>query len=116
MREPDTPRQPMPRRSTPRRCTKLYAYLVSHGLRQAQVAALSGVSLTKLSRIARGVNVPSTEEQRAIAGALGLPVEQLFDPLAGLEPDAAAVEKLCAFLRGPEGKLMVARLVKVLAE
>lgn len=94
----------------PPRKTRLFEAIRSSGLQQSQVAALTGLSESRLSRLCRGKAEPSPAELRQLAQAMSLPVERLTDPLAGLEPDEAAIEKLVAFLRGAEGKLFVGRL------
>lgn len=98
----------------PPRKTRLFEAIRSTGLQQSQVARLAGLSESRLSRLCRGKAEPSQAELRAIGTALSLPVERLADPLAGLEPDAALVERACHFLRSAEGRLFISRLLAAL--
>ncbi|MCH7498528.1 MAG: helix-turn-helix transcriptional regulator [Nitrospinae bacterium] len=45
-----------------------------------QIELEAGIPLTKLSRIIHGAIQPSEEEKDSIAGVLGVPVQDLFNP------------------------------------
>src|SRR4051812_36445891 len=50
----------------------------SRGMSQAQVAAAVGTTPAVISRIERGVGIPSLERVAAIADALGVHIGELF--------------------------------------
>ena len=56
----------------------LNEFRIEHGLTQAALAKLSGVSRTTINGIETGKRDPSTSVVLALAKALGRPVEQIF--------------------------------------
>lgn len=98
----------------PPRQTRIFEAIRSSGLLQSQVAQLTGLSQSRLSRLCRGKSEPSPAELRKLAQALSMPVERLADPLSGLEPTEALIERACQFLRGSEGRLFISRLAAAL--
>ncbi len=66
---------------------------------QGSLAQLAEVELSTISRIERGLVDPSFMRVRAIALALQLPLSELFDDLAELNP-ISNVEQLRAELEG----------------
>ena len=97
----------------PRRITRLGVHLLEHGIEQQKLAKATGIHPLRLSRIVRGVSEPRADEKKAIGDALGCQMHVLFDAFSHLDDDMATVERLCAFLRTPEGGLFVRRLKEV---
>ena len=63
---------------TERLVTKLKDLREAHGLTQAQLAELIGVSRKTINTVENGVYVPSTVIALKLAAALGVSVETLF--------------------------------------
>jgi transcriptional regulator with XRE-family HTH domain len=59
---------------------RLKVALLRSGRTQYAVAAAAGMSETRLSRIVVGRAPGTEEERRAIALALGVPLDELFGP------------------------------------
>jgi transcriptional regulator with XRE-family HTH domain len=59
--------------------TPLKVYRVAAGLTQRQLADIAGTYQEHLSRLERGTTAPVQEEKDALAAALGVPPEALFD-------------------------------------
>lgn len=57
---------------------KLKIAIMRAATSQYELAATVGISETRLSRICRGRAVPTDDEQRRIAAALGQSIEDLF--------------------------------------
>jgi transcriptional regulator with XRE-family HTH domain len=66
-------------RREPRARTRLEAVLRERGLTVAQAADLSGVDVGRVTKWVRGRHAPTVEGAQAIASALGMPVEDLFE-------------------------------------
>ena len=63
---------------TDRLVTKLKDLREAHGLTQAQLGQMIGVSRKTINTVENGVYVPSTVIALKLAAALGVPVEVLF--------------------------------------
>ena len=63
---------------TDRLVTKLKDLREAHGLTQAQLGQMIGVSRKTINTVENGVYVPSTVIALKLAAALGVPVEALF--------------------------------------
>ena len=63
---------------TDRLITKLKDLREAHGLTQAQLGQMIGVSRKTINTVENGVYVPSTVIALKLAAALGVPVEVLF--------------------------------------
>lgn len=99
-----------------KKTTRLYRHLREKGIEQAQVAALSGLSENRVSRLVCGRAVPREQERHLLARALNVDEGALFDPLAHLEGDEARAARAAAWFATDEGKLFLTRFCSAVLE
>jgi transcriptional regulator with XRE-family HTH domain len=85
----------------------------SRGLSQARLAALAGLSRSQLSEIESEAKPANTRRLQAIAAALGVGVEQLFEPVA----EKAQAEEILDLIRqmSSEDRASFLRIARALA-
>lgn len=83
------------------------------GLSQARLAALAGLSRSQLSEIESEAKPANTRRLEAIAMALGVGVEQLFEPVG----ESAQAEEILALIRqmSSEDRASFLRIARALA-
>ena len=69
------------------------------GLTQEQLAGRLSVALETISRMERGVNVPSIRTLGKIAAALGIPVQELFTTEGGASEKDRELEELMTLMK-----------------
>ena len=93
-------------------------YRKAAGLTQEQLAAKLQVAHETVSRMERGVSMPSIMTLHRIADALGVEVQEFFAPVAGDSEKARALDDLLTLLKGRQAHeiRMVNELASVVFE
>lgn len=98
-----------------KKVTKLALVLRERGLWGKTVAEAAGIDAGQFSCYVSGKVEPTPRIKHKIAGALDMPVDQLFCPFHALPKVEAEIEGLVAFLHSPEGQLVYQRIKTAVA-
>lgn len=102
----------MAERFVPRQ-TKLWRMMRAKGVENRKLAAVLGVGATTMSRWALGKREVPEARRARLAEVLGSTVGELW-PAPGQPGSDARIERVCAWLRGGEGQVVVHRLAQVM--
>lgn len=90
--------------------TRLAVVLKQRGISQRRLAQATRLSISRVNRLCCGRMQPREKEKLAISQAVGLEVTELFGAVVVDEEDAA-IARIVAFLRSPQGRLCVRLLL-----
>ena len=97
--------------------TRLRLILNDKGLSDVQVAAATGLHRMRVHRLVSGKSKPRPEERALFSQLLDMQESELFETdYTHLTIEDAKVERLCDFLRSPDGKLFVFAVTRVLED
>ena len=94
----------------PRKITRLYSFLVDHGIAQQRLAQVTGINRSRCHRICAGKLPPSPEERQLISRTLDVSEGEIFSSFSHLTETDQKVEKLAEWIRSPEGRLVIERI------
>lgn len=93
--------------------TRLALHLMQADIRQTELADLAGIQRPTVNQIVRGQRVPTPDQRRRIAAALGMDMSTVFDSLTERgDDDRAAVDAVKQWFAGAEGELFISRLAR----
>lgn len=93
--------------------TRLALHLMQADIRQTELADLAGIQRPTVNQIVRGQRVPTPDQRRRIASALGMDMSTVFEPLTERgDDDRVVVDAIKQWLAGAEGELFLGRLAR----